>query len=987
MWDLPSANGLTCGIWDANDVRVEGTGTDTGNFAPGDKLLLGFYSGVHIWFCCSSWSSSEGRPVAACGADVGPLVRSTGYYTGPYIASVTVVLDSFYGPEYTFRASGVASLPGQGGHPVFLGVVSDQANIVAAHFKVTKPDGTEWPTWPAINRLDIHSVPYVSIKSPSSGTTFYMNDPEGRTATIPLEAKVQGVTTGSEVKWTFDFRYEGVQKTFTESLTKSLSQSACVGQRYDYPLTGKGGEVTLRASVQSDEGETISDPVSIKVRGYKEVPKAEIRAYLRALSISDVQVDLFPGLADSESVYYSENTGQFRRMNTATPAVPYVYKTAVGLMQINVANGAWDDENKWKTYWDWQYNAKTGIRRVFRWAYDDVIAKAEEAKKNVKKGIFLYWGLPPLSRHQLENWTIARYKSMSNADSPYNFSFYVPAKTANGWRWTVNSAACQALNNDGTSPVQKVNEVRTRANRIAEEAQSPNPDILAGRIDECGAGGAPSPAGAAAQTHYEDPVRFHITSSHIHYGPCSLVITLTLDHPVAAPSAGAFNSIGGYIELDTDQNPNTGEVPLVSRFLGEPSPALGSDYYVDLFSEVLHSGFVEVFDTLGNNPVAMASVSHSENTLWVTIPLGALRRDDGVLTYDLIIGNLAEPTDWIPTSPEPAVSIPDPEASYQAGGDFDGDCDVDGDDTAMFMTCYTGPALLYSSVGFPPGCQLTLDSQGHIAADFDEDGDVDQKDFGLFQRAWTGRPEDIDADGVSDTYDNCPRDPNTGQEDTDHDGSGDICDFCTDTDRDGFGDPGISTNECPVDNCPDISNPNQEDSDNDGIADACDTDDDNDGLADETDNCPARPNPDQKDQDSDGVGDFCDNCLTTVNPDQADTDGDGVGDTCDDCPIVANPDQADADDDALGDVCDNCPYAANPDQADLDQDGVGDACDDCPTGNPCECYGPCYDPSCPSYDPWVCDPCMVDPCICNPWLCDPCIVDPCLCDPCMCGGC
>jgi hypothetical protein len=49
-----------------------------------------------------------------------------------------------------------------------------------------------------------------------------------------------------------------------------------------------------------------------------------------------------------------------------------------------------------------------------------------------------------------------------------------------------------------------------------------------------------------------------------------------------------------------------------------------------------------------------------------------------------------------------------------------------------------------------------------------------------------------------------------------------ITQVCTDSDGDGFGDPGHPENTCPVDNCPFMSNPDQVDSNGDGIGDACD---------------------------------------------------------------------------------------------------------------------------------------------------------------------
>ncbi|HIH12338.1 TPA: hypothetical protein HA242_01320 [Candidatus Woesearchaeota archaeon] len=58
-----------------------------------------------------------------------------------------------------------------------------------------------------------------------------------------------------------------------------------------------------------------------------------------------------------------------------------------------------------------------------------------------------------------------------------------------------------------------------------------------------------------------------------------------------------------------------------------------------------------------------------------------------------------------------------------------------------------------------------------------------------------------------------------------------------------------------------------------------------------------------------------------------DQDNDGVQDNTDNCPLIANPNQADQDNDRVGNGCDNCPAVANQNQANADRDGQGDACE------------------------------------------------------------
>ena len=162
--------------------------------------------------------------------------------------------------------------------------------------------------------------------------------------------------------------------------------------------------------------------------------------------------------------------------------------------------------------------------------------------------------------------------------------------------------------------------------------------------------------------------------------------------------------------------------------------------------------------------------------------------------------------------------------------------------------------------------------------DCDEDGAPDACDGDTIDNDGDGVD---DGEGVGHGCDNCPNDANPNQADADEDGMGDVCDDCTDTDGDGYGNPGFPLNTCDEDNCPDDANPGQEDvGDGDGVGDACDdcTDTDGDGYGNpgfplntcDEDNCPDTPNTSQLDTRPDVPNDCGDACEC-----EADLNGDG----------------------------------------------------------------------------------------------------------------
>ncbi|MEM8962527.1 MAG: hypothetical protein AAGD38_13670 [Acidobacteriota bacterium] len=136
-----------------------------------------------------------------------------------------------------------------------------------------------------------------------------------------------------------------------------------------------------------------------------------------------------------------------------------------------------------------------------------------------------------------------------------------------------------------------------------------------------------------------------VTSYDASVSGSNLVLSLEFAGPVSPASSAAPNSIGGFLDLDIDQNGATGDVSW-SEFLGGVVNGLGNEFYVDLNNADADSA-VLVDD---NDDVAVAEVNAAWSATGVRIfvPLNLLDNDDGLVDTGAVVGTLNVVTDVVP---------------------------------------------------------------------------------------------------------------------------------------------------------------------------------------------------------------------------------------------------------------------------------------------------------------------------------------------------
>lgn len=158
-----------------------------------------------------------------------------------------------------------------------------------------------------------------------------------------------------------------------------------------------------------------------------------------------------------------------------------------------------------------------------------------------------------------------------------------------------------------------------------------------------------------------------------------LVITISFAGGISAPDSGQPNAAIGFIDLDTDQDGSTGDVPWVDFTTGMDLTGMGNEYYVDLFDYRSSDSTAAVVDDVTDMEVGRADVQVGAQSLTVGIPL-ALISDDGLVNTATIIGTESEPTDIAPNQGSLASDVDETAFTLQGGRfsvqvaftDFDG---------------------------------------------------------------------------------------------------------------------------------------------------------------------------------------------------------------------------------------------------------------------------------------------------------------------------
>ncbi len=176
--------------------------------------------------------------------------------------------------------------------------------------------------------------------------------------------------------------------------------------------------------------------------------------------------------------------------------------------------------------------------------------------------------------------------------------------------------------------------------------------------------------------------RLALSSGTVTNDGTNLDIKLDFSTPISPPSAGATNSVFGYVLLDTDQSTATGmsvnelngalglgvgQIP-AGQVPGEsPNGPLGVDYAVSLDSVGgMKPGDVDVISTISLLTLVSVPITYTSDSLSFSIPIAALT--DPVAVHSLVnFGAIVGNPNGVTSTLEGFASVPEPSSLTLAG--------------------------------------------------------------------------------------------------------------------------------------------------------------------------------------------------------------------------------------------------------------------------------------------------------------------------------
>ncbi len=179
---------------------------------------------------------------------------------------------------------------------------------------------------------------------------------------------------------------------------------------------------------------------------------------------------------------------------------------------------------------------------------------------------------------------------------------------------------------------------------------NPVPDVVGDRVP--GAGGVPPDLVAYGAVVVDGTVVFHMRFAQ----------------DARSSVEGGANTVHGFIEIDIDQNPNTGNLPIIDVRPDTTISGMGIEFRIPI---QLVSGQHTVSILPSGQTVYRAPAEFSGRVITVRVPLTALG-DDGNLDYGILVGtpqaglgilDSTAPTDWSPDSGAETL-VPTAAATY-----------------------------------------------------------------------------------------------------------------------------------------------------------------------------------------------------------------------------------------------------------------------------------------------------------------------------------